>query len=582
VNEAAQLICTRILAALDLMPKYVDISQERNPPMKKLMRATLVMATLVSFLLPAAPARATDPATCPDTVFIGEHPDDEDDPDWTDNVQGVAHDDDHWFFTTTDLLLKFPVGFDLATTIDADDPPAGVQIVGIPQALTDLGYFHFGDLDQVGGFLLMPIEDGNDDDDINATPAIAVFRASDLGYVGIKVTGQSSAAWVAYNRHLGLLYSSDGNTSGSDPLYRYTLDLDLLASTNDVAGSITFLDRFHLLEANGGELNPQLGDFMQGGVFTPWGDLYIVSGSPSDDPGDVRGGIHLFGADGKLIAESQNGSGSFNYEYHPGFPVGEEPEGVDWWNRSIGASSPGITGQLHVIMLDNDVSEDDLFFKHYDVTYCGLNGDSDGDGLTDGDEGYLLGTDPFAADTDNDGLPDGVEVNKLGTDPLNKDSDGDGILDGAEDTDGDGLTDGAEVSTYGTDPLDVDTDDDLLSDGLEVAYGTNPLVADTDGDGLVDGKDVEFIQHAVLALPASSFKPPAGGTRKAIISILNDAQALAKTGNVTGAVQKLNDLRKHLDGCGGVPDLNDWIRNCPQQVTVRSLVDLLIANLAGP
>lgn len=43
--------------------------------------------------------------------------------------------------------------------------------------------------------------------------------------------------------------------------------------------------------------------------------------------------------------------------------------------------------------------------------------DSDGDGLTDGDEASQ-GTDPFNPDTDSDGWGDGEEVIRYGTDPL--------------------------------------------------------------------------------------------------------------------------------------------------------------------
>jgi hypothetical protein len=466
--------------------------------MNKLVSPVLLIVILASILLWTSPTQASDPATCPDTVYLGNYPENASlnwTIDWLDDLQGVAHDDDHWFFTTIGLLWKIPVSFDLVDVFDYDifNLPEGIQVVGIPQELRDLGYDHFGDLDQVEGFLFVPLE--------GAAPAIAVFRASDLGYIGKKltVTAQTRAGWVAYNQHTGMLYTSNNSVSGSNPLFRYTLDLDKLISTNDVTASITYLDRFHLLEEDGVELDPPLGLYMQGGVFTPWGDLYVVNGKEWKDPEDGRGGIHLFGADGRLIAESQNGSGTFNYEYHP-FSDFEEPEGIDWWNRDIGESSPGITGQLHVILLDNDYFEpydsilnieDEIYFKHYDVIYCGQDNDSDGDGLTDGDEGYLLGTDPFDADSDDDGIPDGVEVNTLGSDPLNKDSDGDGIPDGAEDTDGDGLSDRDEINTYGTDLLDTDSDDDGLTDGQEVNdYGTDPLSPDTDGDGLSDGDEV--------------------------------------------------------------------------------------------
>ena len=57
--------------------------------------------------------------------------------------------------------------------------------------------------------------------------------------------------------------------------------------------------------------------------------------------------------------------------------------------------------------------------------------DSDGDGLTDGEEEWVLDTDPASPDTDGDGLPDGEEVG-LGADPRSADSDSDGIRDGDE------------------------------------------------------------------------------------------------------------------------------------------------------
>jgi hypothetical protein len=80
-------------------------------------------------------------------------------------------------------------------------------------------------------------------------------------------------------------------------------------------------------------------------------------------------------------------------------------------------------------------------------------------------------------DTDGDGVQDESEI-ALGT------------LWGHPDTDGDGLTEGEELYTYGTGLLDVDTDDDGFWDGQEVKYTfTNPLRADTDGDGRSDTQE---------------------------------------------------------------------------------------------
>lgn len=107
------------------------------------------------------------------------------------------------------------------------------------------------------------------------------------------------------------------------------------------------------------------------------------------------------------------------------------------------------------------------------------NPDTDGDGLTDGEEVNVYHTFPNLADSDGDGLTDREEVEVYHTDPLKTDSDGDG------------LTDREEVQVYHTNPLKADSDDDGLSDYAEViTYQTNPLSADTDGDGFNDYAEI--------------------------------------------------------------------------------------------
>ncbi|MCG8421154.1 MAG: thrombospondin type 3 repeat-containing protein [Proteobacteria bacterium] len=95
--------------------------------------------------------------------------------------------------------------------------------------------------------------------------------------------------------------------------------------------------------------------------------------------------------------------------------------------------------------------------------------DSDGDGLSDKQEGEL-GTDPNNADTDSDGLSDGDEI-ILGTDPKNPDTDNDGIPDGAE----------VEV---GSDPTNAE-DDSCAGDSAQANQTNRPadviLVVDTSG-----------------------------------------------------------------------------------------------------
>ncbi|MFW9144129.1 hypothetical protein ACOJAK_02230 [Corynebacterium striatum] len=134
--------------------------------------------------------------------------------------------------------------------------------------------------------------------------------------------------------------------------------------------------------------------------------------------------------------------------------------------------------------------------------------DTDGDGLTDGQEVNVHKTDPIEPDTDGDNIKDGDEVNGnngnkdwnddnkeilQGTNPNDPDSKPSG-----KDSDGDGLTDEDETSGerntgFGkkpTDPNNPDTDYDGLIDGDEKAKGTDPKKADTDGDGIKDGDEV--------------------------------------------------------------------------------------------
>ncbi|HUF62786.1 MAG TPA: LamG-like jellyroll fold domain-containing protein [Verrucomicrobiales bacterium] len=141
----------------------------------------------------------------------------------------------------------------------------------------------------------------------------------------------------------------------------------------------------------------------------------------------------------------------------------------------------------------------------------GADGDFDGDGLTNLEE-FLLGTRPDLADTDGDGLSDGDEVNIYGTDPLNPD------------TDGDTLEDGAEVaSDPPTDPTNRDTDGDGFEDQAEWTAGTNPAL-DTSfpvsGGGILLG--INFVGGRVDGTPGAAVTGTAGVVPQANWNNLED------------------------------------------------------------
>ena len=127
-------------------------------------------------------------------------------------------------------------------------------------------------------------------------------------------------------------------------------------------------------------------------------------------------------------------------------------------------------------LADNDNDGVPAYMEEYFGTSNEKN-DTDGDGVSDFDELFRIRTEPLEQDSDGNGVSDGDE-----------DADGDGIANKNEakqgtniakaDTDSDGLKDGDELKTYGTDPLNYDSDGDGMYDGDEVAQGTDPLQAD--------------------------------------------------------------------------------------------------------
>lgn len=128
--------------------------------------------------------------------------------------------------------------------------------------------------------------------------------------------------------------------------------------------------------------------------------------------------------------------------------------------------------------------------------------DADGDGLNR-DLELAYGTSPTQADTDGDGLSDGEEVMTYGTSPTLADSDGDG------------LTDGEEALVYHTDPNQSNIGDlaprnrpdgvvnvaDLLVltrlvFGIDTPSPHESLLGDLDGNGVLDVRDIlKLRQH---------------------------------------------------------------------------------------
>ncbi len=265
---------------------------------------------------------------------------------WSHEAQGLAHDDDHWYLTQADTLWRVPVGDDLA----AEEPGPAVRRKRLEDTpIWGAGYDHFGDLGhfekQGRRYLFIPVEGG-------PCNAIAVFDPDTLEYVDHDCV--HSASWVALDP-AGRLYVCDG---GAAELYRYEVDWPLLAGGTLRLHSET---RIPVRDENGGALD---WNTQQGGAFSSDGELLYISTGFSRVPAEPDG-IHVFDTTSwRRIRKSSNGNMPFNFEYNPD-PEWEEPEGLTIWDLDDGRA-PGILGQLHAILLDNDwPSDDDVFVKHY-------------------------------------------------------------------------------------------------------------------------------------------------------------------------------------------------------------------------
>ena len=161
---------------------------------------------------------------------------------WGKGLQGVANDHLHWFFTQKGKLWKFPISHDLNTKVTKAVPSKGIGVVPIPKVLRAGLYNHFGDLDYFNGYLFIPLEGGgarggtvggliNKIPKISpvpvhkAVPRIAIFRSSNLAYVGsFLLPAQKKTGWNAIHPTTKQLYTSNSGISPADPLFVYAFD----------------------------------------------------------------------------------------------------------------------------------------------------------------------------------------------------------------------------------------------------------------------------------------------------------------------------------------------------------------------
>jgi hypothetical protein len=280
---------------------------------------------------------------------------------WNFKLQGVTHDDDHWYFSTEDAekstianigedgaLFKIPKSLNL-TDVDRD----AVYHVGYPPELLDAGYHHIGDLDyfRPGDMIVAAVEAGS----VSVPPLVALFDR-DLHFHGkAQLSHQIDAPWCAIEPRTGLLVSSEFNYSDPAPirLQFYRLDRPDTASVK-----VEWVGGMELFDADGAAMPVQ---GVQGGAFSEHGHLYLaVERSIDRSDGALRAaGIRAFDLlTGRLGLWH-------NIDFKPEknqLKMREELEGLTLWD--LDGQAPGINGQVHVPIQANGNT---LFFRHWGV-----------------------------------------------------------------------------------------------------------------------------------------------------------------------------------------------------------------------
>lgn len=258
-----------------------------------------------------AAIKSMDPPLIEDWTLV--HVDNFNNHDWTENCQGIVTDGNFWYVVSNNekkrAVYKFSLDFDfIKLAVSPID-----QHIGHP-ALSD-------------GKIYVPVEPPDPNENASIWQLNTEFSTSvifDLGYTENR-NPIGKMSWCAINPWNSLLYSSV--VDNVDHICAY-----------DPKDSFSFKRK---LEIEGEKVNS-----VQGGWFSNNGHLYLSS----DDSVDIRGYSAL---NGKFL-------GSFGLDYGDG----DEIEGL-----CVGhiINTAGLSSFVHVIILDNEGTEDDVFINHFSV-----------------------------------------------------------------------------------------------------------------------------------------------------------------------------------------------------------------------
>jgi hypothetical protein len=305
--------------------------------------------------------------------YLGNSANDDDRGGLFNETQGIANGepsigDNYWYFSKNidsnrnTYIYRVNYSNHLANNFPYD--PRRIRLPGPNSGQNTCD--HIGDIDyhvfRGIGYIVAPYEDCGDH-----KGRIAFFLAKDIdgrqellnpiSVMLVDSVQNGDAPWVSVGSN-GRIYSSMGSTRKPDRIFEYDINWTNIETRRT---SIPFKARIVYLEDEYG--SPLSIIHKQGADFSTDGNrFYVVNGYQNSSKD-----IHVFVTSDKVwrrIDKSSRTQLPFKFETHGS---DEEPQGLSLFDVNyIKNYHPRMPrGELHVLLLNNDIGDDNLWIKHY-------------------------------------------------------------------------------------------------------------------------------------------------------------------------------------------------------------------------